>query len=203
MRQSGSKRAAHGARRALHTTQSCSNPAPTVADCGFRPNPTAILLQSRSIVARLHHLGPQSCYNRAPIVHQSLESPVNPIEPQSCGVRPVSIRGRTKGSRRARLTYMYILLGKPRQTTFSPRTTTRRRHHRVIIGASHRRPATGWEGQVFSLRIRPLPPTSPRRSAPLVRAPRGSPLDSSRGAPPAECRRREGEEEAGVPPSER
>ena len=71
MRQSGSKRAAHGARRALHTTQSCYNPATIVADCGFRLDPTAILLQSRSIAARLHHLGPQSCHNREPIVHQS------------------------------------------------------------------------------------------------------------------------------------
>ena len=71
LRQSGSKRAVHGARRALHTTQSCYNPATIVADCGFRLDPIAILLQSRSIVARLHHLGPQSCHNRAPIVHQS------------------------------------------------------------------------------------------------------------------------------------
>ena len=100
LRQSGSKRAAHGARRALHTSQSCYNPATIVADCGFRLDPTAILLQSRSIAARLHHLGPQSCHNRAPIVHQSSvhsargggvgfrdfsrKSPVHPIEPQSC-----------------------------------------------------------------------------------------------------------------------
>ena len=98
LHQFGSKRAVHSAQLCTARSQSCYNPAPTVADCGFRPNPTAILLQSRFIVARLHHLGPQSCYNRAPIVHQSSaqrtwgvgfrdfswKSPVHSIELQSC-----------------------------------------------------------------------------------------------------------------------